>query len=83
MYLPVVCVIPRKTVWHKLAKEAGGQGEGGQQGGARRGGEVTLQIGVNLDSAQEEEHLPAGPHQMQVSASLQKRGHRRVQVAVH
>ena len=62
MYLPVVCVIPRKTVWHKLAKEAGGQGEGGQQGGAGQGREETLQIGVNLDSAQEEEHLPAGAH---------------------
>ena len=64
MYLPVVCVVPRKTVRHKLAMEAGGQGEGGQKRGARRGGEETLQIGVNLDSAQEEEHLPAGPHQV-------------------
>ena len=83
MYMPFVCIISRKTVWRKLAQDAGSQGERGQQGGAGRGREETLQVGFDLDSAQEEEHLPAGPHQMPFSASLQKRGHRGVQVAVH
>ena len=62
MYLPVVCVIPREAMRHRLAQEAGSQGEGGQQGGAGWGREETLQIGFDLDSAQEEEHFPAGPH---------------------
>ena len=83
--MQIVQVVPREAVRHQLAQEAGGQGEGGQQGGGvGRGGEETLPIGFNLDSAEEEEHQPAGgPNKMQVSAPLQERGDRRVQVAVH
>ena len=83
MYLPVVCVVPRKTVWHKLAQEAGSQGEGGQQGGgAGQGRKETLQIGFYLDPAQKEKHLPPRPNQVHFPAQLQELRHRRVQVAV-
>ena len=43
-----------------------------------------LPISFNLDSAEEEEHQPAGRHdKVQVSTPLQERGDRRVQVEVH
>ena len=46
--------------------------------------EETLQIGFDLDSAEEEEHQPAGRHnKVQVSTHLQERSDRWVQVEVH
>ena len=54
MYVPHVCIAPRKAVRHQLPYEAG---EGGQQGGAGGGGEETLQICFYMDPTQKEEHL--------------------------
>ena len=45
MYVPHVCIAPRKAVRHQLPYEAG---EGGQQGGAGGGREETLQIGFYM-----------------------------------
>ena len=79
MYVPHVCIAPRKAMRHQLPYEAG---EGGQQGGAGGGGEETLQIGFYMDPTQKKEHLPSGPYQVYLSAQLQELRHRRVQVAV-
>ena len=82
MYVPHVCTAPREAVRHQLPYEAGGEGEGGQKGGAGGGGEETLQIGFYLDPTEKEKHLPSWPHQVHLPAQLQELRHRRVQVPV-